>query len=182
MIKKLIVTTLLATLPITTIFADTNATQNSQKHYNPFRDDPFFQDFQRLQDDMDRVFENFQQRSMRNMQMTTSTKLANGFGSGFSASMRLDVSDKGDNYEVITDLPGMDKSNIKVKIENQMLSIDAKNEQKNEKKENNKIIRQERFFGSFHRSMSIPKDANGDKMTTKYKDGVLTITIPKKKK
>jgi len=43
------------------------------------------------------------------------------------------------------------------------------------------IIKQERFVGSFYRAMSLPNDADSDKMTTNYKNGVLSVNIPKKK-
>jgi HSP20 family protein len=107
-------------------------------------------------------------------------RVPSGFGSsGFSSTFKTDVNDKGDHYEVVADLPGMDKAKIDVKAENGMLSINAQSETKKEQKEDNKVIRQERFIGSFHRSMSLPKDANEGKMTTEYKDGVLRIKIPK---
>ncbi len=176
MIKRVLSTALLALLPMGAIHADNNITK--QPFENLFANDPFFQDFQQLQSDMDKIFENFHQRAFAHMPKIS---IPSGFGSsGFSSTFKTDVNDKGDYYEIVADLPGMDKAKIDVKAENGMLSINAQSETQKEQKKGDKIIRQERFVGSFHRSMSLPKDANGDKMTTEYKDGILRVKIPKK--
>ena len=178
MFKKVITTALLATLPMVALNADNN---QSQKGFmsNPFKNDPFFKDFERIQADMDKLMQSFQSRAMMSMPKMS---LSSPFSSGFSTNIKTDVNDKGDYYEVIADLPGMEKAEINVKAEEGMLSISAKSEVKKEKKEENKIIQQERFIGAFHRAMSLPNDADEGKMSSHYEKGVLTIKIPKKKK
>lgn len=171
MLKKILATTLLVTLPMVST-ADSNLTKN------PFGNDPIFQDFQKLQSDMNKIFENFHKQFFNDMMIP---KVSTNMGSGFSFSVKTDVTDKGDYYEVKADLPGVEQKAINVKIKDNVLSIEAKTKTSKEDKKDNKIIRQERFIGSFYRAMTLPNDADADKMKTDYTNGVLTVTIPKKK-
>jgi len=172
MLKKIITTALLALVPMVSIQADSNITKD------PFANDPVFQEFQKLQQDMNKVFENFHKQFFSDMSVP---QIPIDIGSGFSISVKTDVVDKGDHYEVKADLPGVDQKAINVKVKDNILSIEAKTQKSKEDKKGDKIIKQERFVGSFYRAMSLPSDANADKMTTDYKNGVLTINIPKKK-
>ncbi len=170
MFKKIVSITLLALMPIV---ADNNIQQKE-----PFANDPVFQDFQRLQADMNKVFENFHKQFFSDMKME---QIPMDLDNGFSMSVKTDVIDRGDHYEIKADLPGIEQKAIHVKVKDNILSIEAKTEKSKEDKKGDKIIKQERFVGSFYRAMSLPNDADSDKMTTDYKNGVLTITIPKKK-
>ena len=77
------------------------------------------------------------------------------------------------------DLPGMDKSEIKMHVEDNGLVIEG--ERKSEKKEEkDKYHFCERHFGSFHREVSLPKNANVDGINAMYDNGVLKVVIPKK--
>jgi len=172
MLKKIITTALLALVPMVSIQADSNITKD------PFANDPVFQEFQKLQQDMNKIFENFHKQFFSDMSIP---QIPVDIGSGFSISVKTDVVDKGDHYEIKADLPGVDQKAIKVKVKDNILSIEAKTQSSKEDKKGGKIIKQERFIGSFYRAMSLPSDANTDKMTTDYKNGVLTINIPKKK-
>jgi len=179
MFKKAIITTLLALLPMVSLQADNNLT-NSDPFGSVFQDDPFFKDFQKLQSDMDKVFENFHKRAFSHMPMMhVPTDLKSEFG---SINLKTDVVDKGDHYEVVADLPNVDKPNIDVTAKDGVLTIKAESKKSNDEKKGDKIIRQERFVGSFYRSMTLPKDANEGAVKTEYKDGVLTVTIPKRAK
>jgi len=135
--------------------------------------DPVFKDFQKLHEDMNKIFESFNQKFFNDL------KVDEKFFEGSSFTPKADLKDRGEYYEVKVDLPGVEKSETKVKVEKNILTIDAKSE-KSEVKKDDKIIKKERFIGEFHRSLTLPDDADGDKLTTKYEDGVLTIKIPKK--
>jgi len=172
MLKKIITTALLAIVPMVSIQADSNITKD------PFANDPMFKEFQKLQSDMNKIFENFHKQFFSDMSVP---QIPVDIGSGFSISVKTDVVDKGDHYEVKADLPGVDQKAINVKVKDNILSIEAKTQRSKEDKKGDKIIKQERFVGSFYRAMSLPSDADADKMTTDYKNGVLTINIPKKK-
>ena len=134
--------------------------------------DPIFKDFQKLQQDMNKVFENFHTKYFN---MNVDDK----FFEGTSFSPKADLKDSGDHYEIKVDLPGVNESETKVKVEKNILMIEAKSEKSKEQK-SDKMIKKERFVGIFSKSLKLPDDANSEKLTTKYKDGVLTITIPKK--
>lgn len=90
----------------------------------------------------------------------------------------LDVFEDKDNVIVKAELPGMKKDEIEVSLHDGVLSIsgDRKNESKFEDAE---VYRAERFVGRFQRSVSLPTPVASDKVLAQYKDGILTITLPK---
>jgi HSP20 family protein len=137
-----------------------------------------FQHFQKLQENMNQMFSEFDKNFFNDISMNPRFKT--GFSNKISMSPATDFVDKGDKYELKMDLAGMDKSSIDVKLEDNLISIKAKSEQKKEEKKGDKIIHQERFVGMVQRTLSLPKDANPQKYTTDYKNGVLTVTIEKK--
>ncbi len=174
MLKKIVTTTFVSLLLTTATYAN-----NSDPFGSVFQNDPFFQDFQKLQSDMDKLFETFHKRAFANM---PKIDMPTNFKDGFTMKLRTDVIDKDKYYEVIADLPDMNSSDIKVKAEKGILSIKAESKKNKEEKKDGKIIHQERFVGSFYRSMTLPKDANESNITTEYKDGVLRVKIAKKSK
>jgi HSP20 family protein len=163
---------LLATLPMVAIQADNNITQTS------FANNPIFQHFQKLQEDMNQIFSEFDKNFFHDISINPRFKT--GLSNKISMNPATDFLDKGDKYELKMDLAGMDRNSIDVKLKDNLISIKAKSEQKKEEKEGDKIIHQERFVGMVQRTLSLPKDANAQKYTTDYKNGVLTVTIDKK--
>lgn len=89
-----------------------------------------------------------------------------------------DVVDKGDLYEVRADLPGVRKENIEVSLVGQTLQVEGKEMQEKEEKGKNYVTR-ERAYAGFSRSVLLPEDVVSDKISAKYEDGVLTVTVPK---
>jgi HSP20 family protein len=76
------------------------------------------------------------------------------------------------------DLPGLSKDEIKIEFEDGLLSVWG--ERKNELDETKDgVHRQERYYGSFRRSFSLPKTVKADKITAKYENGVLKVEVPK---
>ena len=90
----------------------------------------------------------------------------------------LDVYEDKDNLYVRVELPGMKKEDIEVSLHEGTISIsgERKSEAKYEKAE---AYRTERFVGRFQRTVTLPTPVAGDKVKAQYKDGVLTITLPK---
>jgi HSP20 family protein len=90
----------------------------------------------------------------------------------------LDMFEDKDNLYVRAELPGMKKEEIDVALHEGMLSIsgERKNEGKYEKAE---VYRTERFVGRFQRTVTLPTPVAPDKVKAQYKDGILTITLPK---
>jgi len=90
----------------------------------------------------------------------------------------LDVYEEKDNFVVKAELPGMKKEDIEVSLHDGCLIISG--ERQGEKKhESSEVYRAERFFGRFQRTVTLPTAVAADKVRAAYKDGVLTITLPK---
>lgn len=102
------------------------------------------------------------------------------WGNGDIAEFKTDISDQGDNYLLEADLPGFDKKDIHLDITNNTLTINAERRcEHDEKDENNKYIRVERSYGKYSRQFDI-SSIDSDKITAKYDNGVLKLTLPKK--
>lgn len=96
-------------------------------------------------------------------------------------TMRTDVVDKGNSYEMKADLPGFRKEDINLDLKDGVLTISAKHdENKDEKDDKGRYIRRERYNTAFSRSFSVSDDLKPEDISAKYEDGVLTIDLPKK--
>jgi len=91
---------------------------------------------------------------------------------------QLDVSETNSHYCLELDLPGIDKKDVDIKVDNNILTIKGTKELDKENKDNNFYTR-ERFYGDFQRSLDLPANVNIDTIAADFKDGVLTIKIPK---
>ena len=91
----------------------------------------------------------------------------------------VDIEEEEDRYLIKADLPGVDKKDIDVKLENGVLSIRGEKQTESETGKGTKRHRTERFHGSFARSFTLPDAVKADKVDASYKDGVLSLTIPK---
>jgi HSP20 family protein len=119
-----------------------------------------------LRDELDRLFESPWTELARTSQLL----------SGWTPA--LDVHEDKDNFVVYAELPGMKREDIDVSLHDGALSISG--ERKTEKKyEEAEVCRTERFFGKFQRTVTLPAAVAADKVKAQYKDGVLTITLPK---
>ena len=95
--------------------------------------------------------------------------------------MRLDVSEKKDAYVVKADLPGVKKEDINVRVDGNIVQIDAEVKQEKETRgDDDKVLRSERYYGSVSRTFSLSQDVDDAKALAKYADGVLTLELPKK--
>ena len=102
------------------------------------------------------------------------------FGNGSVVSaFRTDVSDTGDAFKLEAELPGFSKDDIKIEIENDCLTISAERKFDDEDKKKN-FVKRERFYGSYSRSFDVT-GIDTDAIEASYNDGVLTLTMPKKK-
>lgn len=105
------------------------------------------------------------------------------FGSGLTFSVRIpavDVVDKEKEVELKAELPGMDENDIEVQLSDRLLTIsgEKKEEREEGEKEGNYYL-SERRYGSFKRSLSIPKGVDLEKVEASFSKGVLTVTLPK---
>jgi HSP20 family protein len=117
-------------------------------------------------------------------------RLANAFGVGVRDSGEkdwlskgqwtplVDVAEDSNEYAITVELPGVEKEDVKVTVENGTLLI--KGERKFESEEKGKQYhRIERAYGSFVRSFALPENAEPDKVGANFKNGMLKITLPK---
>jgi HSP20 family protein len=117
---------------------------------------PTFGRLTTLQDELDRLFET-----------TTATW-----------TPALDVQEDKENFRVRVEVPGLKREDISVQIEDGALVITG--ERKEEKiEEGTAVHRQERYYGKFTRALTLTTAVVEDKVTAQYKDGVLTVTLPK---
>ena len=90
-----------------------------------------------------------------------------------------DVVETDKAVEITLDLPGVTPENIDVKVEGNLLTISAER-QTEEKTEGKGWVRQERSYGKYARSFTLPNTLDGTKPDASYKHGVLKVTLPKK--
>lgn len=95
---------------------------------------------------------------------------------------RMDVLDKGGNFEVKVDLPGIRKDDIHVGIEGARVSINAESKDSSETKDANgdKVLHSERYSTSYARSFELPAEVTEEGADARFEDGVLTLSLPKR--
>ena len=109
-------------------------------------------------------------------------------GDGKEETMRVaewsplvDISEDDKEYSIRAELPGLKKEEVKVTVENGVLSISGERKYEKEDK-NRKYHRIERVYGNFVRSFSVPDDADASKVSADFKDGVLNVRLAKDEK
>jgi HSP20 family protein len=93
----------------------------------------------------------------------------------------VDITEDDQEYIVKAEIPEMKKENIKINVQDNVLSISGERKYEKEEKDK-KYHRVERAYGSFIRSFTVPEDADGSKINAEYKDGVLKVHLPKSEK
>lgn len=94
---------------------------------------------------------------------------------------RLDVHENKDAYEVQVDLPGVEKKDVEVTLEEGVLTVRGTRQSSHEARaEDGSWHRQERSYGSFQRSLSLGEGVDADGVKAELKDGVLKLSVPKK--
>lgn len=128
--------------------------------YDPFSLEP-----------MSNLFQGFF-RPMRGLALEGETPLSD---------IKIDVSESDTAYSVKAELPGVDKKDINVSIDGNTVSISAKAERDKETKDGERVIRRERYSGAVSRSFSLAMDIDEAASSAQYQDGVLSLTLQKKK-
>ncbi|PTB18929.1 heat-shock protein Hsp20 [Trinickia symbiotica] len=128
--------------------------------YDPFSMEPFSD-----------LFQGFF-RPMRNLTFDGDLPLSD---------IKIDVAESDGAYTVKAELPGVDKKDIDVKIDGNVVSISAKADRQKESRDGEQVIRRERYSGLISRSFSLGTDIDEGASSAQYQDGVLSLTLTKKK-
>ena len=96
--------------------------------------------------------------------------------------MKTDIKETDDGYELIVDLPGFKKDEIKVSLEDGYLTIEAAKglDEDEQEKKSSKYIRKERYAGSCQRSFYVGDNLTQEDIKGEFKHGILTLNVPKK--
>ncbi len=132
--------------------------------WNPVRD------LLGLQEEMNMLFDNFFGLARRGEDISM-----------IRWTPRVDIVEENGGYELHADLPGLKKEDIKIEIQDNVLTIRGERKLEEEKKDKNFRLT-ERYYGQFIRSFTLPENVNKDKIEAEFKDGVLTLQIPKLEK
>ena len=97
-----------------------------------------------------------------------------------SKIMKTDIKEKTDKYLIGIELPGYQKENIKIDVEDGYLTVHAEINSDNEEKEEGKFVRKERYVGSCSRSFYVGNEVKSEDMKASFKNGILKIEVPKK--
>ena len=125
-----------------------------------------FERLSTLRDEMNRLFEGASLGSTRDAGLFTEW------------APPLDVHQDRDSVYVKVELPGLKKEDIEISVQEGILSISGERKQEKETREGDSF-RSERFFGRFHRSVALPTTVDANAVKAVYKDGILSITLPK---
>jgi HSP20 family protein len=102
-------------------------------------------------------------------------------GETTALKMRVDVTENDQAYTVKADIPGVNKEDIHVRIDGNLVQIDAETKREKETRGNgDKVLRSERYYGNISRSFTLGQNVDEAGVQAKYADGVLTLALPKK--
>ena len=98
---------------------------------------------------------------------------------GLNTMPSTNIIEKKDSYLLEIAIPGLEKEDFKINLENNILTISS--EKENEKVEEEKnYTRKEFMYGAFSRSFTLPKEIDAEKINAEYKNGILKVALPKK--
>ena len=97
-----------------------------------------------------------------------------------SKIMKTDIQEKSDKYLIDIDLPGYEKENIQLCVEDGFLTVHANINSSKEEKEEGKFVRKERYVGSCSRSFYVGEEIESEDIKASFKNGTLQIEVPKK--
>jgi HSP20 family protein len=135
--------------------------QRPEVYWNPFRQ------LTNLRDEIDQLFES---------PLAGYGEMTQPFMSGWMPA--VDLFEDKDNFVVKAELPGMKKEDIEVSVHEGVLTISGERKEEKEHKDA-ESYRSERYFGRFHRTVSLPTAVMAEKVAAHYKDGILTVSLPK---
>jgi HSP20 family protein len=138
-----------------------------------------WQPIESLRREVDRLFEDFDRGFWRSPFRSTFALEPLWRGElTWGAAPAVDITESDKAYEVTADLPGMSEKDVEVRLANGGLVIKGQKQEEKEEKKKDYYLH-ERRFGSFERSFRVPEGVETDKVEASFKNGVLTVTLPK---
>ena len=119
----------------------------------------------------------------RNSEMDLFNDLFRGddfFSRRESSIMKTDIKEKKDKFVIEMDLPGYEKENISIELNDGYMTISAKMEKNEDSNESEKYVRKERFFGECSRRFYIGDEIKEEEIHAEFKNGILKVIVPKK--
>jgi HSP20 family protein len=101
-------------------------------------------------------------------------------GARTPVTIKMDVTEIADGYMIHAEMPGVKKDDINVEIEGNQVTITAESKREWEKKEGDKVLRSERYYGNVYRSFTLPAELNEALSEAKYDKGVLELKLVRK--
>lgn len=126
-----------------------------------------------IRDQFDRMFDNM----MRGWPTTWRDAPRLDMG-GFDFAPRVDTAETDTAYELTAELPGVDEKDIKIALDDNVLSISGEKKAEREEKKKDYVM-SERSYGSFKRAFTLPDNVDPEKIAAKFEKGVLKVTLPK---
>ena len=126
-----------------------------------------FRQLSTLRDEIDRLFES---------PLTALTAASQQFLSGWAPA--IDLHEDNDNLVLRAELPGMKKEDIDISLQEDLLTLSGERKEEQYHKDA-EVYRSERFLGRFQRTITLPFPVDVSKVQAAYKDGILTVTLPK---
>ena len=102
-------------------------------------------------------------------------------GDPLPQSIKVDVKENADAYIVEAEIPGVSRDDIQVTIDGSIVTLRAEVRQMDAQTSNEKVLRSERYYGSVARSFQLPVEIDEESAKAKYDNGVLKLTLPKKR-
>lgn len=121
-----------------------------------------------MQDEINRIFDRFFSRGGTD---DTDLRVSSWYPN-------VDVTERDDAYVMKAEIPGVSKDDVKITLKENLLTIFGEKKREKEEKEKN-YYRSERSYGSFQRTFTLPSSVRSEKVEASFRDGVLTIEIPK---
>lgn len=125
--------------------------------------------FGSLQEEINRLFDDF---------WGTAPATSGETGGAVVLRPRVDLSETKDAFEIRAEMPGLKEDEIEVSVTDDVLSLKGEHKAESEQKDEHYHVR-ERSYGSFQRAFRLPANADGGKVSAKFENGVLHVTVPK---
>jgi HSP20 family molecular chaperone IbpA len=114
-------------------------------------------------------------------EVTRPTRSVARYGAPISSVMKTDIKENDGGFELDIDLPGYKKEDVKAQLKDGYMTISAETNQENDEKDDNgKYIRRERYSGTCSRSFYVGEDITEEDIKAKFDNGILKVFVPKK--